>query len=555
MIQDLFNLLSIDTSGGEFEQTFEIAPVKGLPIADITSIEEYFSSQPLADCNRVITGNPVDEPVSLDNLTIEEVGCCHMGEIHEDKIPQTANLQAQLMDFFAKQQQPQSLPKAVSELEKEAIGVAIVELEDAIAAEGSFAVIDKTLCHYCQPCWSRLIDKEQAQAEVRQWIADNVSSKIPLRPRYVKELVEALKTDPRLKKSSSDFASRELLINCADGVYDIMTGKTRNHSPSYGFFSYINISAYAIGTGSHDYYDEFVNNAFADDWNAYQLSKEIIGVVLSNLDLKQFYVAQGETQTGKSQFGLFLQKLLGDDLVESVSSIDDFGDNWTTGKLYGKRLCTCLDLPDTYLPKRVISVVKQLVGDDSVRGQLKYINPFSFYPDTVLFFATNHLLKVPNIASEKAFLSRLTVLPFKNSVPEELRVKKLYLKLLDEAPFIVGEAVKAVRDLVSRNYVHTVAVPTYEAIYSPELSVVSDCEGDIKRFVESQCIFGSDLKTTTSALHNAYCEYCEEWKLQAVNLIDFARKLLVLYPELQTLKRVDGKDQRGIQGISPNRYL
>ncbi|MEA5039022.1 MAG: DUF5906 domain-containing protein [Clostridiaceae bacterium] len=541
---------NFETPTGRFDAVVKVNPINAAPSSDPKALDLWFSQEILPAPINAVHCDPVEDPVSFAQFGRQNIGDCFLGLVSEEKLPQVNNIKSQMAAFF-NQPQPSQLPaKAISEFEKEPLGLAIAEIENKIATDGSFAVIDNLLCRYKSPCWKSLSDKEMAQAEVRSWLSEKFATEITLRPRYIKEIVEGLRTDPRIFLDSNNFLSRKLLINCADGIYNIVSGKVMPTSPTYGFFNYIDISAYKIGIGMHSYFDEFIHTAFSDDPNSRRLSLEIIGIIISNLNLKKFFLCLGDSHTGKSQFGIFIQKLIGDKSMVSLSSIDDFASTWTTSTLVGKRLCTCLDLPDTYLPLRVMSTIKQIVGDDAIRGEQKYHNPITFYPDTVLLFASNHPLKVPNAASEKAFLNRLSVLPFCNPIPESQQIQNLYLKLLDEAPYIIGQAANAVRDLARRNYVLTIALPVQKAIHFPDLSVAFDSEKNIACFIESRCSLESASKISTASLYQAYCAYCDKLNLQPVNQIDFARRLFSLYPSLKSLKRIEGEERRGVQGIA-----
>ena len=47
--------------------------------------------------------------------------------------------------------------------------------------------------------------------------------------------------------------------------------------------------------------------------------------------VKYFYVLLGESNTGKTQFGRFLEELVGRENVESVRGVHDFANQWTVG--------------------------------------------------------------------------------------------------------------------------------------------------------------------------------------------------------------------------------
>src|SRR5699024_9520922 len=111
-------------------------------------------------------------------------------------------------------------------------------------------------------------------------------------------------------------------------------------------------------------------------------------------EAKVFYVLLGESGTGKTQFGRFLEELLGRKNVESLSGVHDFTNRFTTSALEGKLLATCLDLPDEPLPFIAVGIIKQFVGDDPIKVEAKYKNSHTIYHKPLLLFAGNHPIRI-----------------------------------------------------------------------------------------------------------------------------------------------------------------
>lgn len=105
-------------------------------------------------------------------------------------------------------------------------------------------------------------------------------------------------------------------------------------------------------------------------------------------------------------------------------------------------MCSCPDIPEVALREKPISIIKQIVGDDRVPGELKGVNPFKFECYTKLVFASNAPLKIPYHKGESALLNRMVYIPFHNSVPDDKKVPQLYRHLLDEAGCFIGLALE-----------------------------------------------------------------------------------------------------------------
>lgn len=123
--------------------------------------------------------------------------------------------------------------------------------------------------------------------------------------------------------------------------------------------------------------------------------------------------------------------------------------------------------------------------------------------------------------------------------------QELYRDLLDEAPYIVGEAIEAYYRL-ERNGFELTRVPIPEK-YAPQ-----DARSgyrSVGRFLEECCEFVPEAESTTQALFEAYCAYNDS---APVSLIDFSRTIkehLEQIPQVSVQKRIGDTGQRGYRGI------
>ncbi len=178
-----------------------------------------------------------------------------------------------------------------------------------------------------------------------------------------------------------------------------------------------------------------------------------MALTLTGYEVKAFYVILGPSNTGKTEFGRFLLELRGRENCASLGGIQDFARQFTTSALDGKDLVVCLDLPDEPLPAVAIGMTKQIVGDDPIKVEAKYKNSKTIYRKPILLFCGNHPIRIPEMAKEQALLNRMIVIPFSNPVKIEEHQEHFYLKLLEEAPYIISQAALVYRDLMERNFV------------------------------------------------------------------------------------------------------
>lgn len=555
MILNLDDILSTHTNHDDTPFGWKEQPMKGplleepLCIKDSLQPQFSFHSPPLSAT--VADADSEDDLPSLGQLLNGKIGACPISPIKEATPPQ-ANLLEQIQQFV--QPPPQLSPESRVTLQNAPNTKVFRELINLLCQSGTFAVIGNYLCEYNGIFWERLTPNKAITA-IRRWISQHLDNGILLSIRQLRELLDMLITDPGLIWDPRGFQNRKLLVNCNDGIYDVMTGEILPSSPAYGFFSFVNVSVHDIGTGSHRYFDLFSQSAFDDSPGQVRLALELLGILIANVNLKKFFVFFGASHTGKTQFGVFLQKLIGEQFAVSLTSIDDLGGTWTTGSMMEKRLCTCLDIPDQFLSQRVVSIVKQLVGDDPIRGERKYKDAVTFFPETVLVFATNHPLKVPNVTEQQAFLNRMVVMPFDNPIPEDKQIPQLFEHLLDEIPYIVGQAIQAVKDLADRNFVLTEVVPATDAVYCLQEAARNEDTFAVARFIRECCTFSESAEEATNDLYLDFIEFCHTQSLHACSKIDLPRKILELFPDLTSSKRVHGEERRGIRGLALKRTV
>ena len=284
-----------------------------------------------------------------------------------------------------------------------------------------------------------------------------------------------------------------------------------------------------------------MSNCTAGNANLRQLILEVIGVIISNISVKKIFHLVGPSNTGKSQFARLCIGLVGEAANYSIKGFNDLTSRFGLSPLVGKKLCTCLDLPDTTIGSDTVGVLKQLVGDDPILGERKYKDPFTFYNEATLLCAGNHPLRVKNLDTDDAFIRRIITIPFFNPVPPERWIDHLSEKMLKESGYIVKQAIGALNDLRDRNFVFTeVAVPEpYQA--------VDNQQDDIRDFIQVSCELHTDAKCSSECLYKAYCDFCSGFARRATSYINFTRLLNKLGLPIESNRYAGGK--RGFKGI------
>lgn len=409
-----------------------------------------------------------------------------------------------------------------------------------------------TLCLYSTPYWRRLEGEDNAVREIRTILSPHADISNSLTAYDYAKIYRGLKSNPEVPVLG-DWAPNPHMINCMDGTLNLLTGEVHPPCPEDYFFYAFDLSCSQVLNPPMcgDYFETFVHQISGGNPNVRRQLLEMLAIAMTGIQLKYFYVMLGPSNSGKSQWGRFVQELLGHENVQSVQSVADFGSRFTTADLYKKLLASCLDLPNSVLPEGAIGVLKTFCGCDSVKGEPKNKKSFTYYQKPLVMLAGNHPVKVPHADREDALLTRMIVVPFADpELDESERVLDLYQIFLGEAPYIVHEAMQAFQDLANRNWAPTrVPVPEAYATQEGNQTLLA-----VKSFAKDCISYAANAQVSTEELYDAYREYAFDEGFRELNKTAFGRVLSSVLnqavPEAAPVKRVRGSESRGYANIA-----
>jgi P4 family phage/plasmid primase-like protien len=155
-------------------------------------------------------------------------------------------------------------------------------------------------------------------------------------------------------------------------------------------------------------YDKFISTSmpdedtrnFLDEWMGYNLT--------SDYGHQKALMLGGREGSGKSQYLLVLEHLLGQRNVTS-STLQAIGENkWASADLYCKLANICADISSNEL--RMTSTFKALTGGDLIRGERKFKDAFEFHNVAKLSFSANEIPATRD--ATQAFFDRWFVVKF-----------------------------------------------------------------------------------------------------------------------------------------------
>jgi len=149
-----------------------------------------------------------------------------------------------------------------------------------------------------------------------------------------------------------------------------------------------------------------------------QTIQEYIGYCLHRENLyERALLLVGGGENGKTTFLNTISEFLGDDNVTGVSPFD-FGEKPSLARMHGSLANISVELEGGSLQGKNLANFKKLTGDDKVEAKRLYKEPFDFYYDGGMLFATNEVPNVPVSDDDTAFWRRWIIVHFDNQFPE-----------------------------------------------------------------------------------------------------------------------------------------
>jgi len=362
------------------------------------------------------------------------------------------------------------------------------------------------------------------------------------RPELVKmsiinEVYEQLMTDLDYI-SLSKFNADQNIINFTNGVLHLDTMKKTKHNPKY--LSSIQIPcdwpAKEIPTPTFDKYLDTLTNG-DKDLQAFILA--FIGICISNVwgtHFKKGLFFTGPGDTGKSQIKLLLEMLLGE---RNHFAIDLSGleARFGTSYVYGKRMVGSADMG--FMSLKELRTFKQLTGGDSIMGERKSQQGFTFRYRGCLIFATN---RMPVFSGDDGswVYDRFCIVKCNNVIPEEERDPKLLEKMFAEASGIIYKAVIQLKEVIQNGYKLTEPKAIIEARneYFRANNIVTafadECLEDFK---------GSGQNASITSVYDTFLRWCKgNNNGHTCSMAEFKRRLALCYgiPENQLIRHTSG---------------
>lgn len=314
--------------------------------------------------------------------------------------------------------------------------------------------------------------------------------------RCIDELTSYVEIQARV---SRDLVNNEpFVINLKNGLYDVRTGQFKPHTPDFLSTSQIPVD-YDPNAKCHNI-DKFLSDVVSEEDK--QVLLEWIGYLLvPDTRMQKAVMIYGSGSNGKGVLFDLLNRFIGMENIscESLQNLEK--EKFSKANLYGKLLNIFPDLPSSSLHED--STFKCLVSGDTINGEYKYKNAFSFKNTARLMFSANNL---PELKKDDkgtyAFYRRWMLISFPNMFEGENNDIDLIYKLTtpNELSGLLNKALLALRYLLKNgDFSYKKTVKEIERLYKLEAN-------STKVFAE-ECIESSDKDLLKSTLREKYLKW------------------------------------------------
>jgi putative DNA primase/helicase len=230
------------------------------------------------------------------------------------------------------------------------------------------------------------------------------------------------------------------VINFTNGMLHWQTGELGEHDPNQ--FSTIQLPHDWNPDAECPMFDQFLEESLEPE--TVRLAWEAVAVaVYSGNPIQRAILLHGLPGSGKSVFLDVIAGLLGQENVSRVT-LQGLSGRFNAAELYGRAANICADIDATKISET--GAFKMIVAGDTVQGERKNKDPFTFKPFATQFFSAN---EIPGSEDRSgAWTRRFAIIHFPRARKADEKVLSYQDVLLSEAEGIIAKAVRILPEVL-----------------------------------------------------------------------------------------------------------
>jgi len=294
----------------------------------------------------------------------------------------------------------------------------------------------------------------------------------------LRAMLVAASSDPVVVVSAQQMDTDRWLLNCPNGTVDLQTGELRE-ARREDLNTKVAGVEYDPDTKCPQW-ETFVKWAMVDRDELVKFVQRALGMSLTgDASERLIFFLHGGGKNGKSQLLKAFRLILRDYGIRVESNLlqaAKFGRAAGSASphiadLKGARFMTTSEVEDG--TKLATALLKDLTGDETLRGRHLYKDTFEFRPEFTPWISANHKPTVP--AGDQAIWDRLRLVPFDARVDDAEKVLDFGKVLVDrEGPGILAWAVRGCLAWQQDGMTEPEAVMEATADYRNEMDTFSD---------------------------------------------------------------------------------
>ncbi|MCU1453845.1 MAG: hypothetical protein JWN46_1991 [Acidimicrobiales bacterium] len=229
------------------------------------------------------------------------------------------------------------------------------------------------------------------------------------RPQHARTLTEYAQGRLRAEGRVASDDPHPGLVNVANGMLDPLTGLLHDHDPAH--LSLVQLPVAWDPSATCPTFDGWLPTVVGDGLveDLLESASQLLET-RPNRQQRRALFLHGPSRSGKSTFLRILEHLVGPH--RSAVTLGQLArDTFAAADLAGSILNSAADLSAAHLED--LSTFKALTGDDLVRAQRKYGQPFIFHARCLFVFSANSIPTASEVTT--AYLNRIRPFPFPNS--------------------------------------------------------------------------------------------------------------------------------------------
>uniref|UniRef100_UPI003341ACF6 DNA primase family protein n=1 Tax=Parapedobacter pyrenivorans TaxID=1305674 RepID=UPI003341ACF6 len=288
----------------------------------------------------------------------------------------------------------------------------------------------------------------------------------------------------------------------------------------------------------------FLKEILGQDDASKWLLLEYFGLLLTaNTSFQKLLLIVGPKRSGKGTLERLLVHLLGRENIASPQT-SSLAERFGLQSLIGKTLAAISDARFSGRDiQKAIEVILNITGEDYITIDRKYRDPVTVRLGTRLMILSNESPRLPDASG--AIVSRFLVLKLTRSFFGH-EDRGLDDALAEELPGILKWFLKGLRRLMMRG--RFIQPASGEEVIGEMMCLGSP----IQTFVEERCQLNLEERCTTTALYNAWSEWCRDNNMSPSSQALFGRSLQAAFPKIRRRdggRFHDGKKMYFYEGI------